>query len=156
MRGEYEAIDQAAAGTLRSVLGSDRRVAVTPANRTLPNGHRWRWFSTAWWLVPGAIAAALLATVVPYPSMQPVRQTQMPVVSTLPFGPADGSLSWNGPKQEVLQPARTMPAVHRNTGRDLIGVVGDDGNLYWIEVQRTRTVKLPKGSSARTQPMNEF
>lgn len=29
----------------------------------------------------------------------------------------------------------------------IFGVVGDDGNLYWIEVERKRTVHWPAGSS---------
>jgi hypothetical protein len=37
----------------------------------------------------------------------------------------------------------TVPRVRRHTGRDVLGVVGDDGNIYWIEVDRTRTVRQP-------------
>ncbi len=31
--------------------------------------------------------------------------------------------------------------VQRDRGRETIGVLGEDGNIYWIEVDRTRTVR---------------
>lgn len=34
------------------------------------------------------------------------------------------------------------PKTWRDTGRETFGVVGDDGNIYWIGVDRTRTAKL--------------
>jgi len=49
----------------------------------------------------------------------------------------------------MMRSVRSTPAIHRNTDREIIGVVGDDGNLYWIEVERTRTVTLPAGTNSQ-------
>ena len=44
------------------------------------------------------------------------------------------------------------PAVRRSTGRDLIGVIGEDGNWYWIEVERSRTIRVPERPASGDPP----
>ena len=108
------------------------------------------------WLAPGAIAAALLAMVVPRPvptSVQHPLIVRAPSVPT--FNGEMGSPFTDG-RQDLMHSVRSTPAIHRNTGREIIGVVGDDGNLYWIEVERTRTVTLPAGSSSRAAASNNL
>ena len=110
------------------------------------------WF----WLAPGAIAAALLAMVVPRPS--PTSVERLPIVQA-PLMPTfkEGVMSpFTDGRQDIMHSVRSAPAIHRNTGREIIGVVGDDGNLYWIEVEHTRTVKLPAASSLRSGNLGEF
>ena len=48
----------------------------------------------------------------------------------------------------MMRPVSTMPRMRSDTGREVIGVVGEDGNLYWIEVDRTRTIRVPASSEA--------
>ncbi len=38
--------------------------------------------------------------------------------------------------------------IRRVTGREVLGVVGEDGNIYWIEVDRIRTIRRPIAGSA--------
>jgi hypothetical protein len=33
------------------------------------------------------------------------------------------------------------PRIKRSAGRDAFGIMGDDGNIYWIEVDRIWTLK---------------
>ena len=104
---------------------------------------------TWFWLVPGAIAAALLAMVVPRPMSTSVQRPPIVRAPSAPtFNGAVGS-PFTGGRQDMMRSVRSTPAIHRNTGREIIGVVGDDGNLYWIEVERTRTVTLPAGTSSQ-------
>jgi hypothetical protein len=42
-----------------------------------------------------------------------------------------------------MDTGRSLPRYQRDRGTEVIGVVGDDGNVYWLEVERTRTIKLP-------------
>ena len=97
-----------------------------------------------WLMIPGAIAAALLAMVIPDSGYR--GQTTAPLVTdrsnVLPIAPVS---MWNG--SELARPVSTAPKIRSQTGRDVIGVVGDDGNLYWIEVEKKRTVRWPAGSS---------
>ncbi len=97
-----------------------------------------------WVMIPGAIAAALLAMVIPNPDYRPATTPIVTDASSL-FSTAPGS-TWNG--SELARPVSTMPRIRSQTGRDVIGAVGDDGNLYWIEVEKTRTVRWPAGAVA--------
>ena len=52
-----------------------------------------------------------------------------------------------GNPQEMMHNVGTSPLgpqIKRNTGREVFGVVGDDGNIYWIQVDRIRTMKRPR------------
>lgn len=99
-------------------------------------------------MIPGAIAAALLATVIPQPVSMPTHdpyrqsmtQTAPPIVNS--------KHDWSATGAGLMRPVGTAPRTRSDRGRELIGVVGDDGNLYWIEVERTRTIRLPASSEA--------
>jgi len=100
-----------------------------------------------WLLIPGAIAAALLAMVIPMPSFTNTSQPR--IVDSYPD---------STPMHERgLRPVSTLDGLYRNanttkrnTGRDVIGVIGEDGNMYWIEVDRTRTITVPPRSPLET------
>lgn len=156
---ELERIDELAAAALSDAIGGGA-VPVDPAllpARTEPTTtagpHR------GWWLVPGAIAAGLLALVLaraPYessPDSPAVAQNESQVPRhVVPLHSATA-----GPAAEGLM--RTVGTggqrIRRNTGREVFGVVGDDGNIYWIEVDRIQTIRRPaavgKGRSARDE-----
>ncbi|MGI0149747.1 MAG: hypothetical protein ACREDF_09495, partial [Thermoplasmata archaeon] len=74
-----------------------------------------------------------------------------PVMTQAPDRPSVG-----GPiRRASVNPdlLRTVGTTRRSTGRDLLGIVGDDGNVYFIEVDRTRTVRLPSGGTTANELM---
>ncbi len=147
LRDDYRRIDALAASTLDSIrsgaeidLDAIFQAAPTSAPTVRLRPHR------GWLMIPGAVAAALLAMVIPSPDDH--QQSTMPIVSTgNELFPIETGSMWGG--SELAQPVSTVPRIRRQTGRDVIGVVGDDGNLYWIEVEKKRTVRWPSGSSLR-------
>jgi len=150
LMAEYRAVDGLAAAALdRVVVGEGPKLDGATWARAVPAKRR-AWQAPAWlWLAPGAIAAALLALIVPRPSLTGVGPA--PIVrgpgASIPAGVVRSP--FNGGQPDMMRSVRSTPAIHRNTGREIIGVVGDDGNLYWIEVTRTRTVTLPAGTSSQ-------
>lgn len=147
LRDDYRRIDRFAEEALGTVRKGDVDLGAIFAADQTPirlTGHVRR----SWMLVPGAIAAALLAMVIPRPDFRG-QPTQSPVViDGRDLYPVDSAGGWNG--ESFRTPVSTSaPRVRSRTGRDVIGVVGDDGNLYWIEVEKTRTVRWPGG---RPQP----
>jgi anti-sigma factor RsiW len=148
---EYQAMDRRAAAALGEAFSAARseRIAVPGAS----SGHPARRPHAVRWLIPGAIAAALLATVVPHPSFEAAVEKSVNPVTLLPERAALEMDHGLAPTRSVST-GSGAPAVHRNRGRDIIGVLGDDGNLYWIEVEATRTVTLPHGTPS--QPKSVF
>lgn len=153
----YRAVDELSAAALNEVTNGETPVfdALT-WTRAVTSKRRGRQVRTWFWLAPGAIAAALLAMIVPRLTPTNVERplgVRSPSTSTF-----DGVLGspFTGGQQDLMHSVRTTPAIHRNTGREIIGVVGDDGNLYWIEVERTRTVTLPATSNSRAGTLNEL
>ena len=145
LREEYQKIDALAASALGSIrrgaeidLDAVFQAAPVPAPAARLGARR------GWLMIPGAIAAALLAMVVPNPDYR--EQPTVPIVSDgrnlFPIKPGE---SWDG--TGLTHPVSAVPKIRSQTGRDVIGVVGDDGNLYWIEVEKKRTVRWPAGSS---------
>jgi len=155
---EYQAMDQSAVAGLDRAFGGESKAPAWAGEelapkQTVPLARR---HMSVRWLIPGAIAAALLATVVPYPDLRSPAPTAKRVVTAPTESPLLGRTAQGVLPRTVSSSAGATPAVHRNRGRDLIGVLGDDGNVYWIEVERTRTVTLPHGTGSRSQPMNDF
>lgn len=150
LMAEYRAVDGLAAAALDRVVGGEApKLDGATWARAVPAKRR-AWQARAWlWLAPGAIAAALLALIVPRPSLTGVGPA--PIVrgpgASIPEGVVRSPFS--GGQPDMMRSVRSTPAIHRNTGREIIGVVGDDGNLYWIEVERTRTVTLPAGTNSQ-------
>lgn len=148
---EYQRIDELAATAIGHALGKDRMpldLDTLPA-RANPTPLRGR--HRGWWLIPGAIAAALLAIVTArFPATPPsqpqvaeiTRTTPTNVAPALPYAPRSAGL---------MRTIGTNPGenrIRRVTGREVLGVVGEDGNIYWIEVDRIRTITRPSAGSA--------
>ena len=150
LMAEYRAVDELAAAALdRAVAGEAPKFDTATWARAVP-ARRGSWHARGWlWLAPGAIAAALLALIVPRPSLTSVKPAPLARVSGVSTPGRAVRPLFNGGQPELMRSVRSTPAIHRNTGRDIIGVLGDDGNLYWIEVERTRTVTLPAGTSSQ-------
>ncbi len=152
MLEEYRSADQLASVALADIAaqatGVDEMVAIA-TQETSTTVTEFRRPNRTWMLIPGAIAAAVLAMVIPRPSFELTTIERPPMVSNTPdfqspahFG---NQLSPSRMNQHnaPLQTVGHKPSVRRRTGTEWIGVVGDDGNVYWIEVQRSRTIRTP-------------
>ena len=143
---EYRRLDALAGGALDGALGSEvspidwQKVAATPVVQRL------RPLRPAWFFVPGAVAAALLALVIPRPTFEPAGN-----------GVADRTPHAATPMQPMVPPSAANGVLHnvgtskRDADRELLGIVGDDGNIYWIEVDRTRIIRRPAQPPALDQ-----
>lgn len=139
---QYRQIDDLAGAALHHALAGDR-IPLDPAalpDREQPQ--RVIRYHRGWWLVPGAIAAALLAIVVAQFSATPTAGPRLADLN------GDAANTVVPVSDHIRHPAGIMrnagTAVRRSTGRDVFGVVGEDGNIYWIEVDRTETFRRPK------------
>ncbi len=150
MMDEYHAADELAAAALADIasqaIGADQIVAVATqeatAIATLP-----RRSSRTWLLIPGAIAAAVLAMVIPKPSLESPKTRLAPIVSTTQLlSPAEhlGTSKSLNQDNAPMQTVGNKPSIRRRAGTEWIGVMGDDGNVYWIEVERSRTIRTPQ------------
>jgi len=152
MAEEYEQADALAATALRSSVAGDDidsyRERIQPA-RTAAPGY-WR-PHRGWLLIPGAIAAALLALWVPRPDWQAgTGERGIAQHSTLDPEwqvPRPGIERSNPVDSSLMRTVGTT--TKRDRGRELLGVIADDGNIYWIEVDRKRTLRVPSGAALR-------
>ncbi len=156
MLEEYEHNDALAAAAFRSTFGQDKLsfdpMALTDLSLPRSKGYGRR----GWWMWAGAAIAAMLAIVV---ARVPLRMSGTLTESRKGSRPglvADGRYapleqSALSPQSNVFDRRSELPAVKRQTGREVFGVMGDDGNVYWIEVDRTRTLKK-SGSLRERQP----
>lgn len=152
---EHRQMNELASAALSQVI-CDRVTAVDPSsipgrNETTrhPRHGPWRW------LVPGAIAAALAALVIPRPELSrvdpPIVTTSAPSMSHQPLAAQPHPLTVQ-PQPLMAQPGQrgdlfrnvNLPTTRRDASRNIFGVVGDDGNIYWIEVDRVRTIRRPR------------
>jgi len=147
LRDDYQMIDEWADRALTSIRqGAEVNLdAVFSAGPVAPTTLRAR-AHRGWLMIPGAIAAALLAMVIPEPGFQSESRRPPAIAGSELYSPAPVS-QWNG--SDLVRPVSDVPRIRSRTGRDVIGVVGDDGNLYWIEVERTRTVRWPATGATR-------
>lgn len=140
---EYQQIDELACVAMMKAL--DREETVPVLNKQLRSApqrvaaaqKQWR----VWWLVPGAIAAALLAV-----SLS--RFTTVNLNSVATNAPSNGEIRHRLPADQpnnmtVGFPTDNQPRINRKTNRNGYGVIGQDGKLYWIEVDHIRTVTRP-------------
>lgn len=145
MLESYERVDRLAADALSEALGTQQTQVELPAatSHAAPSrGVSTRWI---WQLATGAIAAAILAVFVarftpgPSPSNENMVQNNQPqpIPQMIPSLP-----NRSGPENIMRNVGSSRPKTWRDTGREMFGVVGDDGNIYWIGIDRTRTAKL--------------
>ncbi len=142
--------DQAAALAMKETLGEagvSFDVASLPERERAVGGRVSAWSR---WLAPGAVAAALLGfafaqlpfgTPVLHPSVAGNSSQTQPIAGVQP-----GVRHIDTVRPPMLNVGTGRPKVNRNTGVDVFGVMGDDGNIYWIEVDRVRTVRRPARS----------
>lgn len=139
-------IDDVAGTVLREVLQSTGEpTLVDPPTVMVPQPVQSRRIATQWLLVPGAIAAAVLALIIP-PPVGPTRDQQVSrvpeMIQTAPMSlhdqPVDRGLMRNvgATSSPMSSPMRSQ--IHRRRGREILGIERDDGSLFWIEIDRTR------------------
>lgn len=147
---EVRQMNELAGAALSQVIGDRVTALDTPSSpgrheTRRPLRHRpWRW------LIPGAIAAALAALVIPRPELgrvePPVATTSEPLMSHQPLAAQPHPLMAQpqpGQRSDLFRNVH-LPTTRRDAGRDIFGVIGDDGNIYWIEVDRIRTIRRPR------------
>ncbi len=150
---QMQAIDRYAGQAVREGLH------VGPVERQIPN--RWRNARPSGrtarrrWVWPTAAAAAALAAAALAAAwlMGPDTRTNdnaIAVIDTpepVPVAPATGSLERNRPLQRI--PGSGHPGlVDRQIAHDWIAVQGPDGAVYWIELNRRRTLERPRSTGA--------
>lgn len=149
---DYQGIDGLAGEALNWAL-ADRALGFEPGTVVrAPQAARRRGGARGWWLLAGAVAAALLALVTPHPVLRPTGESLKPMVDRAPMASVpcvqNPSPAGNGqvPMRTVGAP---LPRVRRDTGREIFGIVGENGGIYWIEVDRTRTIRRPAEQTTR-------
>lgn len=158
MYEEYRRIDDLAAQSLASLFPEGEMADIGgvpsipwPADEP---ARRPRSYHKVWWTLTGLAAACLAALLYLNPSppgpTNGKSNTGNLVANT---HPATGGAGLGGAKTGFEQRAPVVPVgfsggvTDRHVDREWIGVRGNDGNIYWLEVTRTRTSKRPGGGS---------
>jgi hypothetical protein len=158
---EYRRIDEMTASALGETLSNDSLpIDVTTLPDQIETPQLGRSAHRAWWLLVGAVAAALLATVSAR-FFVPITQQQMITDNTIPQHNVPRILPEQRsyyPQDGVIRNAsmNDKPSVKRSAGRDAFGIMGDDGNLYWIEVDRVWTLKKAQPGSVLGRSSEEL
>ena len=156
-RGWYDSLrrmDGVCGTVLEQRFGAVRETCV-PAERvggavSAGRGIGRRRWNRGWLLVPGSIAAALLATVIPFPRLGTERAALEPVpprmASTLPtpstpMGMVPYPVASDGGVMRLADWSR--PRTLRNTDRGVWGIRQRDGSVLLIEVDRIQMVRAP-------------
>ncbi len=103
-------------------------------------------YSRMWWLLPSAMAAAVAIMVTFRGTMLPESRPAWTVPSQGSF--TSTALPSGTSAQEPIRAASGLRPANRDLDSEVMGVVGEDGSIYWIEVDRTRTVRDPKADSS--------
>jgi hypothetical protein len=152
MMADYRKVDELAAAAIERALGDDRST-FDPAALPDPGASAApRRYHRGWWMVPGSIAAALLAVVVARFPLQPSFNDSLADANNSPHktAPVLPRIGGGSHVDGIMRNVGDSPVprrVNRSTGREIIGVMGDDGNVYWIEVERVKTVTRPRPGS---------
>lgn len=111
---------------------------------------RIRSYSRAWWLVPAALAAALGLAVLmdgPWSQVRPVGRPGTVITERPPESIEQGlRQASTGRSTDTVRMPGGPRDIRRDTVRDVLGVMGEDGQIYWFEVDRTRTLDRPDPS----------
>lgn len=152
---EHQRIDALAGEVIRAAvdekpLSFDPMALTQAAPGSAIARHHW-----SWWMIPGAIAAAI-AIVLMIPDVAPpsAPQGQMADRKTSPIAAPVPQIAAGGHRRPVdyggVIPVSNPPKrVRRQTLRDYTGVIGADGRLYLIEIDRTRTLRRTSGRGVR-------
>ena len=154
----YERLDAAAGEALREALPvAEPTFDPVELVRTRRSTAAHRHYHRAWWLLPTAAAACLLLALTTQ-TFQQVESPNAPPTDHLVKGPDTSPEPFKvlpaqaGPERfdsrsNVMPAAAAAPRrTLRHTDRQLIAIEGEDGQVYWLELDKTRTLR---GQSAR-------
>ncbi len=146
---EYRTLDATAGEVLQDLLG-DRHASFDPTTIPSPmTATRPQFVRRHWLLLTGAVAAAILALAIPRPAVTTNNQPGSFVEKTGPQPiTVDDARRPRPVNANGLMRNVSMPSVQRETGTDVFGVLDENGNVYWIEVERTRTLRRPAKNKA--------
>ena len=108
------------------------------AQRHPARPQRWSWYS---WSMPLAAAACLVFAMTTPNAFSPTRTRHDGQQDAQVASLAGGSSSTEHDPYRLT--GRPVDRVRRDLDRDLLGVIGDDGRVYWVEVDHERTVRKP-------------
>ena len=153
MKEISERIDAIAGPALRGLLDDAEAPRLTlPARPVSPRPAR---YHRAWWLMPGAAAAVLagLLWLARSPNNAPPIARDAHVAPTQHSSGSFGDVGSPYSTEGFSTPAAfQQPRIDRQLGRDVLGVLGRDGNIYLIETDHVRTVTQP-GGGGRSLPV---
>lgn len=161
MAEDYEQVDRLSRQALDAVLGGESgRFDVFQLTDIGPRRRARRSpYSMAWWMLPAAIAAAVAFAAVSreVATTGPTKLAERPSLS---LG-SSSVLPENQLTRDSVRPASTSlkePArqLIRDVDRELLGVIGEDGNIYWLEVDRMRTIHEPNPKVAWRSAKSDF
>jgi hypothetical protein len=149
---DYRRIDDLASQSLASLFPESGKAGIggmpgIPHSMKGPSG-RARSYRRVWWALTGLAAACLAALLYLSPSDQgpaePVVRSRWNNPGADNRGGSVGKLKNGFEKPSPVVPVGFPGGVtDRFVDREWIGVRGDDGNIYWLEVTRTRTLTRP-------------
>jgi len=157
-----EQLDALAGGVLHTLF-SDRPNAVLGSGEMARTPRRMG-YPRAWWLLPGAVAAAVLAVFLVYAPPGPEganvsatgntgRIADRPAQVQVQTPPGVVPWTWTAVPNGGMIPVNHRPArVDRAIDRGIYGVRGSDGSIYLIEVNRTHVRERP-GSQSLIRPV---
>ncbi len=147
MLDNYQQIDSLAAGALNDALGG--LTGLNFDSLAVQRGmNPVRSYSRAWWLLPAAMAAALGIVFLgrtTVPTERGAKSTEILAGNAL-TGAESHAKSAAFEHGNHIRPPSGPRQIRRDTQRDLLGVMGPDGNIYWLEVDHTRTIDRPDTS----------
>lgn len=140
---QYRQLDELTSDSLVAALSGQVRVPDVDAAATHERAlSRHSFARRSWMLIPGAIAAALLAVAVNRLTVEPVATQIAEHRPTTPqVNPLPAIQRGSGYEQPAGMMRNVSTPIRRATQRDLLGIVGDDGKVYWIEVEKRRTLR---------------
>lgn len=144
MLEQYSRVDALAVEALDQIVGETSREVCSVIVDSHTQPIKIRHFNRSWFLVPGAIAAAVLAIALPRMTFEQTKPmidtvaTNQPTMATIPQVQSNPLI--NVGQNQMMQPV-SYPRTRRSTGREMLGVMGNDGKIYWIEVDRIRTIR---------------
>jgi hypothetical protein len=148
---ESRRIDALAGAALDRAV-PNREISFDPSTLITDRAPRCRQhYNRGWWLIPGALAAALLAVVVNRATLpdasgpQVVERPDRHPIAAQVVGPQTGGA--NGVMQQVGATPVPRRQIKRDIAREVYGILGEDGRIYWIEVDRRRTIRRPNAES---------
>lgn len=148
---DYAQLDRLSAESLEAAWGESQEVVlVIPAQTVSPAQPQPR-YHRAWWAMPAAVAAALVAMV----WLTPDSATQKVATNPHPRTQLNANVGSSIRPVSVNAGSNMVPQLgieSRSTDRDYYWLVGKDGRIYLIERQVDRLIERPAQQwNARTK-----